>query len=137
MTYVLLSIKPEWASAILLGNKRYEYRRVPPAINPPYTNLLYATDTIQSIVGQVHTPRVVSGPVDDVIEETIDETPHTPGDIREYFEGRDEAHAMECKYPTRYDVHETIDRETLSELGMEPSQNFRYVDKHPGEVASA
>lgn len=133
MTYVLLSIDPQWATAILAGRKRFEYRRVLPSLTPPFTNFLYATDPIQAVVGHVHTPRTVTGTVDEVIDQTIDETPHEVADIEEYFEGKDEAGAMECAHPSTYET--PIPRDVLVEAGIAPSQNFRYVDEIPTNAA--
>lgn len=117
---VLLSIDPEWADAILTGEKRYEYRRTPPREDTPFRVLLYATKPTQAIVGAAWIDRVIEGPVEGLAENTTGLTPHEPDDIVEYFEGKETGSALSIQGYIRYD--EPV------ELGeVEPPQNFQYI----------
>lgn len=118
---VLLSIDPEWAEAILSGKKKWEYRREPPAIDPPYDLLLYATSPIQKILGGGIVDHELRDDVEVIINKTINETPQKPDDIRGYFEDKTYASALEIVEP--YWFPEPF------ELDEHPPQNFKYVNK--------
>ena len=100
---VLLSIDEQWANAILDGDKQYEYRRQPPAIDPPYRVVLYATGDVSAAVGGFETHTVVKDAIDELIDQTIRHTPHSPDDIQDYFEGKDEGSAIRVSSYLRYD----------------------------------
>lgn len=85
---VLLSVRAAWARAILDGEKAYEYRTQPPALDPPYRLVLYATGGPSEGWGEAVVDRVVSGDPDTVLGETVAETPHTPADVRAYVATR-------------------------------------------------
>lgn len=124
MTFVLLTIKPVYAEAILNRSKKYEYRKTIPDQKSPYIVYLYASDPVKQVIGKVRVPRVFSGRPYQVVHETIDETPHEPKEVLDYFGYIDEGHALELKDPKR------IDGPTLEELREQdhaPGQNFRYV----------
>jgi predicted transcriptional regulator len=124
---VFLSIDTQWASAILSGEKLYEYRRQPPAMDPPYRGVLYATDDTQAIVGGFETHTVETGEPDVVIDDTIRQTPHDASDVRDYFEGKDTAAAIHISSYLRYD--EPLSLAVLREIDPDFTvpQNFRYL----------
>jgi len=124
---VVLSIDERWADAILTGEKIYEYRRAPPAIDPPYRVVLYATGDIKALVGGFETHRVESGPVESVITKTVSHTPHDPDDLRNYFEGKEEAHAIRVASYIRYDEPVELEDPRAGEE-FHPPQNFRYLE---------
>ena len=49
---VLLSIKPEYASKILDGTKRYEYRRAIFKRTEVTTVVVYASDPVRKVIGE-------------------------------------------------------------------------------------
>lgn len=124
---VFLSIDPEWATAILENEKQYEYRRQPPTIEPPYYVLLYATGRVGSVVGSFKVTNVITGTVNEVIEKTVHETPHTDTDIKQYFEGKQKGSALEISNVTRYSTEIPI--ETIKKVNPEFTvpQNFQYI----------
>lgn len=122
---VALSIRPEHADAILDGDKRWEYRRVAPAVEPPYRVVLYATAPVQAAVGACWVNAVRSGPPATVVVRTVDETPHDPDDVLDYLEGCGTAHALRVMGPRRFDS--SVERSTLEAAGVAPTQNFRYL----------
>lgn len=126
---VLLSIRAAWDRAILDGEKAYEYRTQPPAIDFPYRLLLYATGGPSEVWGEAVVDRVVSGGLDTVLEETVPETPHTPADVRAYVGTRQTATALHLTEGLAYD--EPIPRARLAAVvpGFVPPQNFRYLTR--------
>lgn len=130
---VLLFIKEHHANAILDGDKRYEYRRTPPAFEPPYRVVLYATGDVKAVVGGFETHTVLEAPVDELIEKTVRHTPHDAEDLEGYFEGKETGAAIRVDLWQRYD--DAVPLETLQGAGVEfhVPQNFQYL--HPAEHA--
>lgn len=126
---VLLSIEPEHAESILSGEKRYEYRRVAPASDPPYRFVLYATAPVQAVVGVMWSHTKKTAVPENVVRNTVVHTPHDPEDVLEYLDGVEEGHALRADAYRRFD--EPIPREELVEMGASPSQNFRYLGEVP------
>lgn len=118
---VLLIIDPEWARAILAGEKEWEYRKIPPSIIPPYRMFLYATNPVGKIIGDVIVDTVLRDNGPNVLEMTIDDTPHTKDDIREYFGDRREYCALHIKQNSLNEYDEPI------EIDGHPPNNFKYV----------
>lgn len=128
---VLLSIRPEHADAILDGAKAWEYRRVAPAVEPPYRAVLYATEPVAAAVGAAWVPDVLTGPPETVVARTVAETPHDPLAVRDYLDGAGAANALRVKGPRRFGT--PLARSTLDAAGVPPSQNFRYLPDIPAE----
>lgn len=126
---VLLSIKPEHAEAILDGDKQYEYRRTAPAITPPYRVVVYATGGVGAAIGEFETHEVVEGPVDEVIGETVQDTPHDTEALREYFAGKETATAIEVSSWQRYDEPVSLDDRRAAATEFVPPQNFQYLQR--------
>lgn len=122
---ILLSIEPEHAEAILSGIKRWEYRRVAPAVDPPIRLVLYAIDPVQAAVGACWVPCVKSGRPARVVVQTIDETPNGAEEVLEYLDGSEEAHALRVMGPRRFDS--PVDLSSFEAAGRPPSRNFRYL----------
>lgn len=108
---ILLSVDPEWAWAILDGDKKWEYRRSPPNRTPPMRLVLYATAPVSAAVGAAFCGQVVEMDTDTLVSLTVDETPHDRADLFDYFDGQDTATAL------RIDSAEELDRRVpLDEL---------------------
>lgn len=121
---VCLSIKRRYAEAIYRGEKRYEYRRQAPAVDPPYHLLLYETEPTGSVTGAALVDDEVHGPVEDVIDETVADTPHTKRELRDYFDGAEEGSALRIASTTRFQP-----RMDLVQVGIASApQNFQYVE---------
>lgn len=121
MNDILLSIKPVWAEAILDGSKDYEYRKTIPTKEPPLRALLYASSPVQSIVGAVIFDEIYTAYVEHLITETIDDTPHSTSDVRDYFGDNDKGHALHIAEYVTFDNPINVDN-------MHPPMNFTYID---------
>ncbi|KZX46354.1 ASCH domain-containing protein [Haloarcula sp. K1] len=124
---VLLSIKERWANAILDGEKRYEYRRRPPAQDPPYRGVLYATGGLGAIVGGFETHTVTEAPVDELIEQTVRFTPHKTDDLKDYFKGKETGSAIRIDGWLSYDEPVSLNDLQSANAEFTVPQNFRYL----------
>lgn len=122
---VLLSIKPEYADAILNGKKKREYRRVAPKRGTPMRLVLYVTDPIQAALGEAWCLRVREGSPEILAEETARFTPHDREDILDYFGDRDTGYALSISNYRRFE--NPLPRSSFEAIGLPPAQNFRYM----------
>lgn len=129
---VLLSIKPKWADAILSGEKTWEYRKVAPTRGPPLRLVLYASAPVKKAVGVAWSYTVLERPIPELMERTVRFTPHDPFDILDYFGDAETGHALRIGTYRRFDA--PVPRAELEAMGLEPTQNFRYIgDTKPDE----
>lgn len=126
---VLLSINPEWAEAILDGEKQWEYRKTPPARGPPMRLVLYASAPVQAAVGVAWSYTMLERDVPVLIDETVDRTPHDRDDVLDYFGDAQEGAALRIGSFRRFD--EPVPRTDLESDGLAPAQNFRYIGSVP------
>ena len=81
---VLLSIKPQWAEAILNGDKPWEYRKSAPRdISKPFSAVLYASGE-KLLVGEIVVDKIATDNPGTIIAQT-DNGPHDEMDLWEYF----------------------------------------------------
>jgi predicted transcriptional regulator len=123
---VLLSIYEEPSREILDGAKRWEYRRRPPQLSPPFVVALCVK---QRVVGSFLATAVLTGKPEYVVHRTIHETPHPPDSILQYFQGLTLASAIRVESPVRLDFPIPLE-------GSPPVQNFRYIDPPPSELGA-
>jgi predicted transcriptional regulator len=101
-TRVLLSIKPQFATAIMNGSKRYEFRRAIFRERSVSTVVIYASAPTQEVIGEFSVGEILSGHPVAVWKLTR----HAAGISREYFDsyfhGREQAYAIEVKNPKMY-----------------------------------
>lgn len=121
---ILLSVKPEYAQAILEGIKKYEFRKIR-VRDEVKGMLLYASSPRKQLVGYVE------------IDEVLEASPRRLWDITgawggisrklylEYFEGRDRAYGIKIKkvhvFPAGIDPKEIFPN-------FVAPQSFMYVD---------
>src|SRR5947209_12531384 len=124
---IILSIRPQWAEAILGGRKRWEYRKIAPVMKEHYRVVLYATANVRSIVGEAYAVRVLKAPVTDLITRTVPETPHSFSDVELYFTGRPIGYALELVNPLRYPTPLTLSLIRKHVPNFSPPENFFYL----------
>ena len=121
-THALLSIKPEYASAIFRGEKRFEFRR---AIfrKPVDIVVVYTSSPVSRVEGEFD----IEGVIRDTVEGLWSRTNNFAGIDRdrffEYFAGRDVAYAIVIgsvrRYPHPLDLSVNF--------GIRPPQSFVYI----------
>lgn len=131
-TRALLSIRPEFATAILSGNKGFEFRRSV-FTRPVKTVLLYVTVPVHQVVAEFDVRSVITEPVNTLWNETsclagIDEQT-----FFKYFDGKEFGHAIEIGELRPY----TTPFCPVEVLGIRPPQSFAYLDSNQDTPATA
>lgn len=120
---ILMSIKPEFAYAIVDGRKFYEYRRVVPR-ELLSTAVIYASSPVQRFIGEFDVDTIVTGSLEDVWSRTR----HSGGIMRDYYDqyfaGKTEAHAIHVLRAKQYRLH--VDPNDIIP-NFRPPQSFSYL----------
>lgn len=121
---VLLSIKPEYVSKILNGEKYYEFRRTLFRDRSIDRVIIYASSPVQKVVGEFMIGEILSLPIHDLWEKTCHGAGITWEIFSSYFYGKDECNAIEIADVTRYPSPQSL--EMASGL-KSPPQSFAYI----------
>lgn len=100
----LLSIREPYASRIFEGEKRYEFRTRAPRIGDLTKFLVYVPTPRQELAGEMTVSAIVSGPPEEVWAECEEYGGIERDAFFDYFQGRDEAHALRIDEFDQYDV---------------------------------
>ncbi|MBA4056283.1 MAG: hypothetical protein C0490_16330 [Marivirga sp.] len=121
---VLLSIKPEYAEKILLGEKLYEFRKAIFKKPNVKTVVIYATMPVGKVVGEFDFDEVLSDSPSAIWSETKKHSGISQTFFNSYFNGRKTAHAIKVREVRRYETPLL-----LSELvpGASAPQSYRYL----------
>jgi predicted transcriptional regulator len=121
-TTVLLSIKPEHASRIFAGDKRYEFRR---AIFKHKVKrvVVYASAPISMVIGEFEVEEVLHDQLDNLWKTTSQEAGITRQFFDAYFLDKTSGYAIRIKEAKLYDSPLPL-RETY---GVTPPQFFLYL----------
>lgn len=129
---VLLSIKPQFVEEIFKGTKKFEYRK---AIfkNPDVkTIVIYSTMPVGKIVGEFSIANIYKDSPDQIWEKTKNFSGIESSFFDEYFQGRDQAYAIEVsllkEYSTPICPYKEFDKFTAP-------QSFMYIDNSFGVVS--
>ena len=121
-TCALLSIRPNFASAILNGEKRFEFRRrkFAPSVK---VVLVYATIPVRQVVAEFEVRSVITGGLDSLWRRTRNFAGIEKKVFLEYFKGVQIGHAIEIGKVKRYKEPYC----PIEKLGIRPPQSFAYV----------
>lgn len=120
----LFSIHPQFSNKILLGLKRFEYRRLKAKVFLPRM-IIYATSPISTIVGEVAVDKVIGNYPSEIWRLTQEYSGLTQEDFGEYFKGKKLAYAYCLSNPKSYSTY--VD---LKEIGIAaPPQSFVYISQ--------
>lgn len=123
---ILLSIKPEYASAILSGEKRFEFRRTVHRSLDVDVALIYASRPKRQIVGGFRIARVHSMEPRALWRHTRDYAGVDWSFFKQYFAGREVGYALEVGEYWEY----LPPLELEAALGIDqPPQSFRYLEE--------
>lgn len=122
-TYALLSIKPNFAEAILRGEKKYEFRRSI-FTRPVDIVLLYASAPVQRVLAEFDVRSIVTESVETLWELTKRSAGIGEDLFYRYFAGRDYGHAIEIGEVRPYKIPFC----PVEYLGIRPPQSFAYVN---------
>ena len=122
MQAILLSIKPEYVEQIFAGIKRYEYRKRLPREEVSKL-VIYATNPVKQVIGEVKLEGFLSGSPDYIWERTKKDAGITQNKFRQYFEGTMKAYALILGEITVYESPRS-----LNDFGvLSAPQSFVYL----------
>lgn len=120
---VLLSVKPQFAEAILAGRKTFEFRRAVFRQNVS-TVVLYASSPTRKVVGEFTVDEVLSLRLDALWESTQKGGAIDREYFDRYFAGRSAGYALKVKRTRRYRAPLCLRKD----FGIShPPQSFRYL----------
>jgi len=118
----LLSIKPEFATRIFDGLKKYEYRRK--TFKHPVSRIVvYVTAPVSMVIGEFEVESILC----DDIKSLWCQTKHSSG-VSEafffsYFSDRENGYAIKIGKTTKYSTPISL----LENYGLQPPQSFIYL----------
>ena len=119
---ILLSIKPEYASKIISGEKTYEFRKKLPRL-PVEAIVIYSTAPYCKIIGEVHVKGTITNTVSKIWNDTKGNTGISYKKYLQYFKGKKIAHAFVLGKVKVYN-----EKKELSEFGIRHApQSFIYL----------
>jgi len=122
---VLLSIKPEFAEKILNGQKGFEFRRTLFKDETVTKVIVYASRPVCRVIGEFEVDGVLSMSMHALWRRTRQGAGVSWLVFSEYFEGKEECHAIRVANPMRYAEPKPL-REAV---GLSrPPQSFAYVN---------
>ena len=98
----IFAVKPDFASALVSGAKRIEFRRVRPTLAQGDLVYVYSTAPVKGIVGTFVCGDIFEGSPDTIWRRFKRNAETTRALYREYFDGARRAIAIEVKEPTHW-----------------------------------
>lgn len=121
---VLISIKPEFASKIFDGTKKYEFRRsIFKNINIKNV-VVYASSPTQKVIGEFEIECIINTGVEALWNETKEHSGITEEYFMKYFMGKEEGFAIKIKKVKRYSKPLCI----KADFQATPPQSFMYIE---------
>lgn len=120
---VLLSIKPEFATKIFDGLKKYEYRRVIFKNKNVNKVIVYASSPARLIIGEFEIEDIIHDELPVLWAKTKSHAGISERRFSEYFADKSEGYAIKVKTPKRYERPLPLNSVTLSP----PPQSFVYL----------
>jgi len=118
----LLSIKPEFASRIFDGTKKFEYRKIKFKQNVTRV-VVYASAPISMVIGEFTVEGIIHDKLDDLWRETFEGAGISEEFFYDYFSNRPAGYAIiigdTLEYSSPYKLQDT--------LGVRPPQSFLYL----------
>lgn len=122
MSQMLLSINPEHVENILLGKKKYEFRKVRCKSNVNMI-IIYATSPVMQVVAEAEVIDIIEDKPEDVWNLTAEYAGISKNFFDKYFEGKEKAVAYCLGKVEKYSVPKT-----LADYGINLApQSFVYV----------
>ncbi len=123
---ILLSIKPKYVNSIMNGTKKFEFRRKIFKRKDVDTVVVYATKPVGKVVGEFEIKQVISDTPKSLWTMTAQYAGLDKMDFYNYFEGLDEAFAIQISKVTPY--KKQLDLNELENGNIRAPQSFIYLD---------
>lgn len=120
---VLLSIKPEFASRIFDGSKKYEYRRTIFKRREVVTVVVYASDPVRRIIGEFEIGEILHEQPEELWAKTCNHAGITKKRFTEYFVNQAKGYAIEIKEARIYNTPIPLSKLMV----LCPPQSFTYL----------
>jgi len=120
---VLLSIRPEFASKIFDGSKRYEYRRVIFKNQEVNRVIVYASDPVKRIIGEFEIEDILHDEPQMLWVKTKNHAGISERMFFEYFTNKSKGYAIKVKTTRMYDDPLPLNSFMVSS----PPQSFMYL----------
>lgn len=99
---VLLSIKPQFASKIFDGSKKYEFRKTIFKRNDVRKVIVYVSSPIQRVIGEFEIEEIISDTIKNVWKKTSKFSGITKKIYESYFGNKNMAHAIKIGLVRKY-----------------------------------
>jgi len=123
----LLSIKPEFASRIFDGSKKYEYRRTIFKRREVEAVVVYASHPIRRVIGEFEIGEILHEEPEELWAQTCSHAGITRKGFMEYFANQTKGYAIEIREARKYEIPLSLNELMLSC----PPQSFKYLHTHP------
>lgn len=121
---ILLSIKPQYATKIFEGTKRFEFRKLVHKNRAVGTVVVYATKPVGKVIGEFAVSEVHKESPEVLWKRTKEKSGITKGFFDQYFEGKAQGYAIEVGETILYE--EPVELRELLPNGF-PPQSFVYL----------
>ncbi len=121
---VLLSIKPEFAKKIFLGEKKFEYRKIIFKNEQIKDIVVYVTKPVGRIIGEFKIKQIIKDSPDSIWEQTNEYAGISQLYFNEYFKNKEKAYAIHIESYCLY--KEAIDPYKNGSKFIAP-QSFKYI----------
>lgn len=122
---IILSIKPEFATMIFEGDKRFEFRRSIFKNKNVSKVIVYASSPISKVIGEFEIGEILFKDLNSLWQETKEYSGITEDYFYDYFVGKENGFALEVKSVKRYKKELCI-KESFGKL---PPQSFAYIEE--------
>src|SRR3990170_3709308 len=120
---VLLSIRPEFATKIFNGLKKYEYRRIIFKDRNVKTVIVYASMPTKLIIGEFEIEDILHEELPNLWAKTKNHAGISQKIFSEYFSNKSKGYAIKVKSPILYDEPLPLTRLRV----LTPPQSFAYL----------
>lgn len=125
---LLLSVRPEFAEPLIRGEKRYELRRIRPAVGPGDMVWVYSTQPRCALLGGVGVAAVHRQRVGALWRRVRRVCGVSRATFDGYYEGCSEGYAIEVCEPTPLREPLTLDELRRRVPGFSPPQSYWYLN---------
>ena len=123
---IMISLHEKWHSAILAGEKKFEFRRT--FINEPCTAYVYVSGRIRGVAAVAELAAPIAGSPAEVVERVSSGA--TAESLRAYYGQRTRVYAIPI---SRYELIPVVSLDDLrrAQPRFQPPQSYIFIDRNP------
>lgn len=119
---VVLSIKPEFASKIFDGTKKFEFRKAIFKNDKIKTVIVYASSPVQQVIGEFEIEKIINHDIDTLWNLTQSYSGITKDYFYQYFANKENGYAIQIKRTKKYKYPKCL----RADFNLIPPQSFAY-----------